>query len=108
MEDEDGIEEERRLFYVASTRAKENLFLLKPHVDRSPRSFMDGGGPVFTQVSRFLDEGRIMDKFVQIEGAGDEFDAAGVEFKEDTGKKSATDKEFLRMMQEYFHDQEEY
>ncbi|MFA7652344.1 MAG: ATP-dependent helicase [Candidatus Omnitrophota bacterium] len=107
LEDEEGIEEERRLFYVASTRAKENLFLLKPHIDRSPRSFMDGGGSVFTQPSRFLDEGGIMDKFVQVEDAGDEFAAACAEFKEDTGKKSASDKEFLRMMQEYFHGQEE-
>jgi len=67
LEDEEGVEEERRLFYVASTRAKENLFLLKPHIDRSPRSFMDGGGSVFTQVSRFLDEGSVMDQFVQVE-----------------------------------------
>lgn len=108
LEDEEGIEEERRLFYVASTRAKENLFLLKPHVDRSPRSFMDGGGPVFTQVSRFLDEGRIMDKFVQIEDSGSEFEAAFDEFKEDIDKKGATDKEFLRIMQEHFRDKEEY
>jgi len=92
LEDEEDIEEERRLFYVASTRAKENLFLLKPHIDRSPRSFMDGGGSIFTQPSRFLDEGGIMDKFVQLE---------------DAGKKSATDQEFLRMAQEYFHGQEE-
>ena len=108
LEDEEGIEEERRLFYVASTRAKENLFLLKPHVDRNPRSFMDGGGPVLTQVSRFLDEGRIMDKLLQIEDVGSEFDAACDEFKGDTDKKSATDKEFLRMMQEHFRDKEEY
>ncbi len=30
MEDEDGLEEERRLFYVASTRAKEELTLVHP------------------------------------------------------------------------------
>ncbi|MDD2927252.1 MAG: ATP-dependent helicase [Candidatus Omnitrophica bacterium] len=107
LEDEEGLEEERRLFYVASTRAKENLFLLKPHIDRSPRSFMDGGGSVFTQTSRFLDEDGIMDKFVQVEDAGDEFAATGAEFKEDTGKRSASDKEFLKMMQEYFRGQEE-
>ena len=107
LENEEDIEEERRLFYVASTRAKENLFLLKPHIDRSPRSFLDGGGSVFTQPSRFLDEGGIMDRFVQIEPAGDEFDAGCAEFEEDAGKKGATDKEFLRMMQEYFRGQEE-
>jgi len=108
LEDEEGIEEERRLFYVASTRAKENLFLLKPHLDRSPRSMLDGGGPVFTQVSRFLDEGRIMDKFVQIEEAGDEYDAGFEESQEAPGRKSSTDKEFLEMMKQYFRDKEDY
>ena len=54
--------------------------MLKPHIDRSPRSFLDGGGSVFTQPSRFLDEGGIMDRFVQIEPAGDEFDASCAEF----------------------------
>ncbi|MDP2044398.1 MAG: ATP-dependent helicase, partial [Candidatus Omnitrophota bacterium] len=38
LETEDEIEEERRLLYVAATRAKVNLFLLKPHLDRSPIS----------------------------------------------------------------------
>jgi DNA helicase-2/ATP-dependent DNA helicase PcrA len=108
LEDEDGVEEERRLFYVASTRAKENLFLLKPHIDRSPRSFMNEGGSVFTQASRFLEEGGIMDKFVQVEGAGNEYDAAAEEFSNDAGKKSATDKEFLEMMKQYFRDKEDY
>lgn len=70
LETEDEIEEERRLFYVASTRAKVNLFLLKPHIDRSPRSFMDGGGSVFTQVSRFLEQGNLLDKFVDVQSAG--------------------------------------
>jgi len=108
LEDEEGIEEERRLFYVAATRAKENLFLLKPHIDRSPRSFMDGAGTVFTQLSRFLDEGGIMDKFVQIEDAGNEYDAACEEFSAAADKKSATDKEFLEMMKQYFRDKEDY
>ena len=60
-----------------------------------------------TQVSRFLDEGRIMDKFVRVEDAGDKFEAGYDEFKEDIDKKSSTDKEFLRMMQEYFRDKED-
>jgi len=71
LETEDEIEEERRLFYVAATRAKVNLFLLKPHIDRSPRSFMDGGGSVFTQVSRFLEQGGLLDKFVDVQSTGD-------------------------------------
>ncbi len=67
LENKEQIEEERRLFYVALTRAKENLFLLKPHIDRSPRSYFGTGGSVFTQVSRFLLEGNIIDKFVERE-----------------------------------------
>jgi DNA helicase-2/ATP-dependent DNA helicase PcrA len=70
LETEDEIEEERRLLYVAATRAKVNLFLLKPHIDRSPRSFMEAGGSVFTQVSRFLEQGGLLDKFADVQSAG--------------------------------------
>lgn len=57
LEDSDAIEEERRLLYVAATRAKENLFLLKPHIDRS----------LFTRPSRFLEQNNILTKFTSIE-----------------------------------------
>lgn len=67
LENKEQIEEERRLFYVALTRAKESLFLLKPHIDRSPRSYFGTGGSVLTQVSRFLLEGNIIDRFVEID-----------------------------------------
>lgn len=69
LENKEAIEEERRLLYVATTRAKENLFLLKPHIDRSPRSYLADGGSVFTQVSRFLDEGDILGRLVKFESA---------------------------------------
>lgn len=73
MENKDAIEEERRLFYVAMTRAKENLFLLKPQIDRAARSYISGreNFSVFTEVSRFLAAGRIMHKFIDIEASGD-------------------------------------
>ncbi len=107
LENEDSIEEERRLFYVASTRAKENLFLLKPHIDRSPKGFMDEGGSVFTQVSRFLDEGNIMDKFVDIETTQD-----ADNFFEDTNdnvqERLSKNKDFLNIMKEYFRDLDDY
>jgi len=107
LENEDAIEEERRLFYVASTRAKENLYLLKPHIDRSPRSFMDEGGSVFTQVSRFLDEGNIMDKFVNVEsaqGSDDFLDDANP----NTPERFSKNKEFLNIMKDYFRDLDSY
>ncbi|MEK7097556.1 MAG: ATP-dependent helicase, partial [Patescibacteria group bacterium] len=57
MSSDSAIEEERRLFYVAATRAKNNLFLLRPQIDTSPRRSWDTTGSMYTQVSRFLDEG---------------------------------------------------
>ncbi len=84
MDDRDAIEEERRLFYVAATRAKENLFLLKPAIDRSARwmkNYSDGYvGSIFTEVSRFLKEGNILERFMDVERAGEGFD--DVEFEE--------------------------
>ncbi len=85
MDDNDAIEEERRLFYVAATRAKENLILLKPAIDRSARwmkSYAGGNtGSIFTEVSRFLKEGSILERFMDVERAGEGFDD-DVEFEE--------------------------
>jgi DNA helicase-2/ATP-dependent DNA helicase PcrA len=84
------IEEERRLLYVASTRAKINLFFLKPHLDRSPRSFMDGSGSVFTQVSRFLGQGGLLDKFVDVQSSSELSCLDDVELEDIIGEKSKT------------------
>ena len=108
LEDEDAIEEERRLFYVASTRAKVNLFLLKPHIDRSPRGFMDGGGSVFTQVSRFLDEGDILNNLVEVESGRPIEDEIDYDDLDEPVKDKKTDQEFLEMMKDYFRGQEDY
>ena len=59
------IEEERRLLYVASTRAKQNLYLLKPQAGRFSGNFFDPSFIRFTEVSRFLKEGDILDKYVE-------------------------------------------
>jgi len=104
LENEEDIEEERRLFYVASTRAKENLFLLKPHLDRSPRSFMDEGGSIFTQVSRFLEEGNILDKFVDIQSAGGLPGLDDIELDDIIGQSRRQDNDFLKDMKDYFAD----
>lgn len=70
MGNDESIEEERRLLYVAMTRAKENLYILKPLIDSSPRSyFMSKDGPGFTQTSRFIDEGDVLRKYVHHEVA---------------------------------------
>ena len=105
LESEDDIEEERRLFYVAATRAKVNLFLLKPRLDRSPRSFLDGGGQVFTQVSRFLDQGGILQKFVEVKSAADDPDWDELEPEDPFPDSRLPDREFLRLMEEHFRDE---
>ena len=62
---ESDIQEERRLFYVAATRAKENLFLIMPKMNRS-RNFYDPNASMLTRVSRFLEEGNILPDYVRI------------------------------------------
>ena len=51
LEEPRGIEEERRLFYVALTRAKNRLYLFLP---QSKKGF--GGGLMETKPSRFIEE----------------------------------------------------
>ncbi|MDP2927969.1 MAG: ATP-dependent helicase, partial [Candidatus Omnitrophota bacterium] len=105
LETEEQIEEERRLFYVAATRAKVNLFLLKPHIDRSPRSFMDGGGPVFTQVSRFLEQGGLLGEFVDVQSAPVPDGLDDLELEDIIGEKSKKNKEFFETLEEYFRNE---
>jgi DNA helicase-2/ATP-dependent DNA helicase PcrA len=50
-DDEDALEEERRLFYVAVTRAKDELYLSYPLIN--PKSYT---GDVIQRPSRFLDD----------------------------------------------------
>jgi DNA helicase-2/ATP-dependent DNA helicase PcrA len=51
LDTRDSLEEERRLFYVAITRAKDQLYLAYPHMRLS-----GGYGDVFQRPSRFLKE----------------------------------------------------
>lgn len=51
LDTNEGIEEERRLFYVSVTRAKDELYLCYPLM-----RYMQGVGDAFQQVSRFIDE----------------------------------------------------
>jgi len=106
LENQDAIEEERRLFYVAATRAQENLFLCKPHVDRSPRSFLDGSRSVFTQVSRFLEEGNILNKFVEVDTSVSR-SIPELDLDEVLGDGHGRNNEFLDMMKDYFRESNE-
>ena len=51
LETRDAIEEERRLFYVAITRARDELYLTYPHMRLNA-----GYGDMFQRPSRFLKE----------------------------------------------------
>jgi DNA helicase-2/ATP-dependent DNA helicase PcrA len=51
IEEVEGEEEERRLFYVAITRAKDELYLIYPQIN--PKSY---SGDVIQRPSRFLDD----------------------------------------------------
>ncbi|MEW5758649.1 MAG: ATP-dependent helicase [Candidatus Omnitrophota bacterium] len=113
LEDSDAIEEERRLLYVAATRAKENLFLIKPQIDRSPRSYFDGAGSVFTQVSRFLDEGDILNKFVTTESAYLNVGADPRVHPNNNGQAqgpvpTSRNEKLFEMMKEYFRYRDDY
>jgi DNA helicase-2/ATP-dependent DNA helicase PcrA len=105
LENDDAIEEERRLFYVAATRAKENLFMLKPHLERSPRSFgaADGGRGI-TQISRFLDEPDISSRLVEVRSGctGTMPEVERDEFAQETRHR---DTRFWDMMHEFFPDE---
>ncbi|MDD5618738.1 MAG: 3'-5' exonuclease, partial [Candidatus Omnitrophica bacterium] len=56
MEDNESIEEERRLLYVAVTRAKSNLFLSMHNQGQN------GGIFSFNRLSRFVNEKKVLDR----------------------------------------------
>jgi len=102
LENEDDIEEERRLLYVAATRAKDTLFLLKPHIERSSRSRMDDGGLIFTRESRFLDSKIISGGLLKLENASLRRQDDGWQGYDYYIGKAEEDREFLREMNDYF------
>ncbi len=67
MNSAEGVEEERRLLYVAMTRAKEQLFLLRPQIDRSVRAGLSHSGYMYTRLSRFLSEGNILHRYMNVQ-----------------------------------------
>lgn len=59
------IEEERRLLYVALTRAQKNLYILKPNLNFSGSNYFRFSGMQFSKVSRFLEEGGLLETYTQ-------------------------------------------
>jgi DNA helicase-2/ATP-dependent DNA helicase PcrA len=57
LETEEQLEEERRLFYVAATRAQRNLYLITPELEgRSRWGYGSSDTMVFSEPSRFITE----------------------------------------------------
>jgi DNA helicase II / ATP-dependent DNA helicase PcrA len=61
----EDIEEERRLLYVAATRAKENLYLIKPNNSSRGGNYFQSSYGSFSEVSRFLKESDILEKYTE-------------------------------------------
>jgi ATP-dependent DNA helicase UvrD/PcrA len=53
---EEQLEEERRLFYVAATRAQRNLYLMTPELEGRAWNSYDPSGIAFSEPSRFISE----------------------------------------------------
>jgi DNA helicase-2/ATP-dependent DNA helicase PcrA len=56
MESTEDLEEERRLFYVAATRAQQNLFLMTPQLEVRSWNTFRPSGLIFSEPSRFITE----------------------------------------------------
>ena len=59
------LEEERRLMYVALTRAEQNLYIMKPNLDLSKSNYYRFSGMEFSKLSRFLEENNIINTYAE-------------------------------------------
>ena len=65
MSNIEDIEEERRLLYVAATRAKQNLYLIKPNNSKKGGNYFQSSYGSFSEISRFLKENDILEKYTE-------------------------------------------
>ncbi len=92
LDDEEALEEERRLLYVAVTRAKRHLHLSMHNEGRN------GGLSTFNRLSRFISEPRVMEKLVTETAWFEETDPAADECA--AGRMGRQD--LYRRMLDYF------
>jgi len=101
LDDEEALEEERRLLYVAVTRAKRHLHLSMHNEGRN------GGLSTFNRLSRFVSEPRVMEKLVTDTTWFEDADAGG---QECTVGRTVAVQDLCRRMLDYFEgdDGEDY
>ena len=93
LQDADQYEEERRLFYVAVTRAKSNLFMIKPEEQRGRGGYFE-----VAELSPLIADLDKLDELVE-----DEMFAPSPEAAEDgEGDDGGEDDEQLQRIQDYF------
>ena len=97
LDNQDSLEEERRLFYVAATRAKRRLFLLRPQMLYG-RALNGNNTNPYTRVSRFLGEGRILDLLVDIEHRYADYSGSFDHFGVDSYRKQKTAGDYFDRM----------
>ncbi|MCU0666560.1 MAG: ATP-dependent helicase [Candidatus Omnitrophica bacterium] len=86
VEKPQAVEEERRLLYVALTRAKQRLFMIKPQLNRSGRSYFGSSNTMFNQPSRFIIQDSLIEKYANIENSsGESLGIDDVEFEDILG-----------------------
>ena len=69
------IEEERRLLYVAMTRARDHLYLIQPHRFYTGTSRRNGDRHVYAPRTRFLPDA-VLESFERVAAGGGEKEAA--------------------------------
>jgi hypothetical protein len=66
---------------------------------------MDGGGSVFTQVSRFLEQGGLLEEFVDVQSSGAPEGLDDLELEDISGGKRNKHQAFFETMEEYFRNE---
>jgi DNA helicase-2/ATP-dependent DNA helicase PcrA len=99
LDDEASYEEERRLFYVAVTRAKQNLYLLHPEQTTGRGSWNSWSGEL-GEVSGLITEIQNLDRLVDEEV----FTLAEPEERWSDGPGPASDKDLLSRLDDFFGD----
>ncbi len=93
LQDADEYEEERRLFYVAVTRAKSNLFLIKPEEQRGRGGYFE-----VAELSPLIADLGNLDQLVEDEM----FAPSPEDFGDDEDGDAGEDAEQLQRIQDYF------